>query len=266
MNLKAQVIAINKFLSDIYDEQDMRLSYLLTKLDFNHEDIKLINQKFLSNVVAIFLKILKETIVSFQDGERKFSIIKDIYGLNGDRSLGLRQIGTELNISHERVRQIKQKVVRRLTSENSKFIWESEFKQEVRQLLEQYNNCAKLDTKMLDLSQNHIFYPSMLPNGEKCLNISSGNNKIIIYESNFQEFYNNLLHNIKSLEWDNLYNDKIENIRKEYSKAYETWTREEEEELKKYLIEGLSVKEIAELLERKPGAISSRINKLGLRQ
>ena len=40
MSLKAQIIAINQLLSDIY-QQDMRLSYLLLKLNFDNEDVNL---------------------------------------------------------------------------------------------------------------------------------------------------------------------------------------------------------------------------------
>lgn len=142
MSLKAQVIGINKLLSDIY-KQDMRLSYVLAKLDFSHEYIKLINQKLLPDVVAIFLKILETKVLDFQDGTRKFKIIEDTYGLTGDRQSTLRQVGAELNLSHERVRQIKQKVIKRLVSKNNKLSWESEFKQEVTQLLEKYNDFQK---------------------------------------------------------------------------------------------------------------------------
>lgn len=266
MNLKVQVIAINKFLSDIYHRQDMRLSYLLAELDFDCEDIRIIRQQLMPNVIGIFLNVSEKKIVDFHDGVRKFKIIEDVYGLNGNISLTLRQIGTKLNISHERVRQIKQKVVRRLASRNIKFSWESEFQQEVKQLVESYYDCAKLKTQNSDSSEKYHFYSSSLPNGEKVLTISEGNNKIIICESNFQEFYDNFMSNSRLLGWDNFKTYEIKTSKKKYPRAYEKWTTEEEQWLKNYLTEGLNIEEMAELLERQPGGISSRINKLGLNE
>ena len=53
MNLKTQVIGINQLLSDMYRQQ-MRLSYLLAKLDFDESDLKQLQADFLPDVVAIF--------------------------------------------------------------------------------------------------------------------------------------------------------------------------------------------------------------------
>ena len=51
----------------------------------------------------------------------------------------------------------------------------------------------------------------------------------------------------------------------QYQKAYEKWTREEEKVLVSKFEHGLSIKEIAAILERQPGAINSRLRKLGLK-
>ena len=64
MSLKVQIIAINQLLSDIY-EQEMRLSYLLSKLDFNNEDVNLIGSELLSDAVAIFSETLEKNYNSF---------------------------------------------------------------------------------------------------------------------------------------------------------------------------------------------------------
>ena len=263
MSLKAQVIAVNKMLSDIY-KRDMRLSYLLAELDFCHEDIELINRKLLPNAVACFLNVIEQAIVELQDGARKFEIIEGIYGLSGDRAKTLREIGTELNISHERVRQLKKKIIRRLVFNKDKFAWKFEFERETRQLLKKYRNCATLDLQNSNSSPRYNFNLSVLSTGEKCLTISEGKNKIIIAESDFEDFYNNFAKHLGLLKSPHLNSHKIEKIRKIYSRAYEKWTREEESWLKNYVAEGLTIKEIAEILERQPGAISSRIAKLNL--
>lgn len=56
----------------------------------------------------------------------------------------------------------------------------------------------------------------------------------------------------------------IEEIQKQYSRAYEKWTEEEQEELKSEFKKGRSVLKLAELFQRQPSAIRSRLSKLGL--
>ena len=150
--------------------------------------------------------------------------------------------------------------------DNSKFSWKFEFEREVRQLLEQYNNCARLNQTNFNSEPKYHFHLSILPTGEKCLTVSEGNNQIIIAQSDFEEFYNRLSKYIKLLERGDSKNNKITEIKEKHPRAYEKWTIEEEQWLKNYLVEGLSIKEIAEILERQPGAISSRIIKLSLRE
>lgn len=54
-------------------------------------------------------------------------------------------------------------------------------------------------------------------------------------------------------------------VRKKYPNAYKKWSSEQDEMLKEYFKKGLSVSEMANKLQRKSGAIRSRIRKLGLR-
>lgn len=56
----------------------------------------------------------------------------------------------------------------------------------------------------------------------------------------------------------------VEQIRKDHAQAYAPWSEEEEDFLKAYNSSGKNVDEISELMGRKPGAISSRLKKLGL--
>lgn len=53
-------------------------------------------------------------------------------------------------------------------------------------------------------------------------------------------------------------------MKAKYEKAYVPWTAEEEEKLKKYHAQGLTVADISKLLRRNKGAINSRKKKLGL--
>jgi hypothetical protein len=53
-------------------------------------------------------------------------------------------------------------------------------------------------------------------------------------------------------------------VRKLYARAYEKWTREEDKNLENEFRKGYTVLKLAELFQRQPGAIRSRLNKLGL--
>jgi hypothetical protein len=57
---------------------------------------------------------------------------------------------------------------------------------------------------------------------------------------------------------------RFEEIRKRYPRAYEKWTAEEDERLRLLIYQNKDLKAIAEDLLRQPGAISSRLVKLGL--
>lgn len=260
MSLKARVIATNQILSDIY-QQDMRLSYLLFKLDFDSEDVNLIGDRLLLDAVAIFLETLEQTIITFQNGTRQFKIIQDSYGLIGNSPQTLRHLAEEFNISHERVRQLKQKTLMKLKSKNQRYKLESLFKNKIQQSLELYKKQQLLTTIDNICAPKYNFALSSLSNGERCLTISEGSDRITVTESNFLEFYNNLT--MIRLEWG-IKTYTVEEVRKNHKQAYAKWTREEEELLINSLAEGLNVEEIATMLERQPGAIASRINKLGL--
>ena len=56
----------------------------------------------------------------------------------------------------------------------------------------------------------------------------------------------------------------MDELKVKYKKAYSPWTKEEDEMLKKYQAQGLTVADISKLLERNEGAIVSRKKKLGL--
>ena len=64
--------------------------------------------------------ILKEKLISILNvlDERERSIIEDYFGLSGTPRT-LEDIGTDFNLTKERVRQIKEKALRRLRNESS---------------------------------------------------------------------------------------------------------------------------------------------------
>lgn len=56
----------------------------------------------------------------------------------------------------------------------------------------------------------------------------------------------------------------VEQIRREYPKAYTKWTEEEDVRLRNEYIQDRTTNELAEIFQRKPSAIRSRLRKLGL--
>ena len=56
----------------------------------------------------------------------------------------------------------------------------------------------------------------------------------------------------------------MDEIRKTEPKAYQKWTQEDDEKLVETFTTGKKIPYLAILFERKPGAIRSRLKKLGL--
>ena len=52
-------------------------------------------------------------------------------------------------------------------------------------------------------------------------------------------------------------------IRRVHPRAYQNWTAEEEAELKALTARGRTIRELAAALQRQPGAIRSRLHRLG---
>ena len=57
--------------------------------------------------------------------------------------------------------------------------------------------------------------------------------------------------------------NRLDEIRREHPKAYEPWTDEEEQQLEQLHSSGLSISELAARLGRQPGAVQSRVSRLG---
>lgn len=57
----------------------------------------------------------------------------------------------------------------------------------------------------------------------------------------------------------------VSKVRLKYPNAYEKWSEKQDNLLKENLLKGMTLTQLAKHLQRKPGAIRSRIKKLGLR-
>jgi hypothetical protein len=92
--------------------------------------------------------------------------------------------------------------------------------------------------------------------------------RVMIFEEDIEPFFSELNNALKFLKKDTkAYPVKaypVEEIRKKYTKAYEKWSEEEDKNLMAEYSRGKNINELAEDFQRKPGAIRSRLQKLGL--
>ena len=58
----------------------------------------------------------------------------------------------------------------------------------------------------------------------------------------------------------------VEKIRQSHKQAYMPWTTEDDNKLELLFCKGIKVKDLSKIFGRNEGAISSRINKLGLQE
>lgn len=84
----------------------------------------------------------------------------------------------------------------------------------------------------------------------------------------FKKFFNRAVRKLEKLT--DLESDKksytLDDIREQHPQAYRPWSAEDDEKLEALFCEGKTVKELANIFQRKEGAITSRIKKLELKE
>ncbi|SFS33341.1 DUF3276 family protein [Sphingobacterium wenxiniae] len=94
---------------------------------------------------------------------------------------------------------------------------------------------------------------------------------ILIFEEDIKDFKKAFNRAIKKLEKltdpeSERKSYTLDDIREQHPQAYRPWSTEDDEKLEALFCEGKTVKELANIFERKEGAITSRIKKLELRE
>ena len=89
--------------------------------------------------------------------------------------------------------------------------------------------------------------------------------RIMIFQENIQEFLNGLNKAIDFLSFQKKKESHIEEIRLNHPRAYSKWTPLEDEQLQEKYCKGINISELSQYFQRKPGAIRSRIKKLGIK-
>lgn len=116
-------------------------------------------------------------------------------------------------------------------------------------------------------SKKYYFEVKTSEKGDKYVNIAEyrtgeTQGRIMVFEDHFEDFFEVMDEIMVALKLRSKI--RLSRIRKDHPRAYEKWTEEEDETLERLFARGKSRKEIAELLERQPSAIRSRIRKMEL--
>ena len=150
---------------------------------------------------------------------------------------------------------------------------------DVKTFLQQVQNTRDVDSQILalnrdlELSSNKILFSvkplidravktcwESYPEEKRSLGYLRQNLNALLKQT-LDDFEQNLMHSYPEI---NSSNSPIEEIRKQYPRAYMKWTAEDDEELGFLFAEGMSIKDLAQHFQRKPGAIRSRLQKLDL--
>ena len=90
-------------------------------------------------------------------------------------------------------------------------------------------------------------------------------NRVMVFQEHLVAFNEGFNKAVKfMIGEDNSKTYDVEQIRREYPKAYAKWTEEEDTRLRNEHAQGRTVNELARSFQRKPSAIRSRLRKLGL--
>ncbi len=90
--------------------------------------------------------------------------------------------------------------------------------------------------------------------------------RVMVFQEHFSTFFEGLAKLAPELGISMNEQTSVKNIRKIHPNAYRPWTKEDDENLERLFCEGKSTKELADIFQRQTGAISSRINKLELKE
>jgi RNA polymerase primary sigma factor len=233
MSLKSQVVGLNKLFAKIYGTE-IRLSSLLLQLGFNNQQVEIIREQHLEYVVISFITLFKERVLKRFDGERLYRIISRRFSLDGEPSETLQSLGVELGISKERVRQLEEKAIRRCKAKSN-----------VKYLEEGLHNIVTLLIENTDSEKRKFSVVGEL----RDIDVNNGAVR---------------LSNASVSKSQNVKSYSLEDIRLDYSRAYEKWSCEEDEQLRERYKQGASFTEIANTLQRNRGAIRARLKKLSI--
>ena len=91
--------------------------------------------------------------------------------------------------------------------------------------------------------------------------------RVMVFEEHIEMFFNGFVKAVNFMEHPNKpVADDVQTIHPKYPHAYAKWSAEEDARLRSEYSLGRKMSELADSFQRQPGAISSRLKKLGLLQ
>ena len=121
-------------------------------------------------------------------------------------------------------------------------------------------------------SRTYFFDVKESVNGNKYLKISESrrdpegefeHSRVMVYEEHIEQFLDGVKQAVHFMtEGEQAYS--VERIRRQYPNAYARWNDEQDRFLREAYGQGQTIAELAAQLGRQPGAIESRLRKLGL--
>jgi hypothetical protein len=125
-NVRIRLDGCNRLLSDIFGEPT-RLGGWLAGLGFDLSQRETIKRNCLPDLLECFVVAIRGAAASWED-ERLGMILERRLGLDGQQTSTLRDLGTRLGISPERVRQLEVKAIKRLRSKRQRRILDDQIR------------------------------------------------------------------------------------------------------------------------------------------
>lgn len=204
---------------------DVDLYFYLRQLGFSEVQTRHLICNCIDELANATRESTQTIFVMKHDGERLSDLTARRYGIEKTTRNDLRSLGVEFGISGERVRQLIKKAIRMLGNPKARTFFENDLRNQLG----------------IVIQQNPV---SLVVNDE-----------VIPEEMTVIE----IADTVKKKSYT------FEEIRQKYPRAYMVWTEEEENQLMDLIDQGMTTGEIAVQLQRKIGAIRSRIKKMELR-
>ena len=125
---------------------------------------------------------------------------------------------------------------------------------------------AGLRTYFFDIKQSKEKTLYLVISESKAMGADYEHHRVMIFEKYFEAFlagFDNTIDFIRKNQKPKSYGYK--EIRQQYPKAYTRWSSNDDELLQSKYDQGVSVAELSQFFQRQPGAIRSRLVKLGKR-
>lgn len=122
-------------------------------------------------------------------------------------------------------------------------------------------------TYFFDIKQSQAGTLYLVISESKPVGAEFEHHRVMIFEENIEAFkagFDKTLGFLEIRQKPKSYT--LEEVRQQHPKAYTKWTPDEDETLRKKFQEGMSVVDLSLAFQRQPGAIQSRLVKLGIKQ